>query len=128
MIKYNSKHLESVSENISKLKEYLDRLGETQSPDKEIFWKAVKNIIVKSKEMHQKDIMIILGQEDITDPACSHLKMKFLGGAIAAYDEILGIVDKNEEYIGRATSRITELKEQHEQIKTNIELQDGGSK
>jgi hypothetical protein len=123
MIKHTDVQLERVANNITRVKEYLSELNELQATDTTTFWKALKKIIVKAKTAHTEKIMDILKQKDILPPENSHLDMKFLGGAVAAYDEVLNMVDRNTEVCDEANARLHELKENYEKIKTNIELQ-----
>ena len=123
MIKQNAAQLERVEENISRVKEYSGKLAELQSTEKDVFWKALKKILEKSKEGHKETVISLLSQKEMEHPGTALGIVKFHAGCIQAYEEILGLVDKNDEACAEASARLTELKNKAEEIKTNIELQ-----
>ena len=123
MTKNTQSQLDTLIEKIGRVKAYADNLSAIQSPDKVIFWKALKDVIDKAKQAHTDRIMSVLAEKDIMDPQTSYLEVKFLRGCIAAYEEILGVVDENDDACAEASAKIKELKQKAEDIKNNIDLQ-----
>ena len=123
MIKNNEKQLESVSENIGRLKAYRDELSKILSPEKEVFWNALKSIAKKYIDGHKDKIMKILCERDVMDPMNGYLECKHLAGCILAYEEILNLAEKNAEKVDEASSHIVDLEKRYQEIKNNIEPQ-----
>ena len=123
MNKYNKKMLEQVIDNISRVKEYADKLSHLQATDTETFWKSLKTIINKSRQGHIDLILEVLGKKEIADPMGTYGELRFMAGGIRAYDEILTLVDKNAETCDEASARIKELESAKEKIETNIDEQ-----
>lgn len=127
MIKSTEERLITLNNHIAVVKEHIDKLGELQSNDKEVFWKALKKIIASSKEAHLKLILQLLGQEFTDSVDITFSKLRFRAGCIQAYEEILTLVDKNQDACDEATGKLTELKAIAKEIKDNIEMQNGGN-
>jgi beta-lactamase superfamily II metal-dependent hydrolase len=123
MIKQTPKHLERLYDNLRLVKEYASKLSELQSTEKDVFWKALKKIMEKSISSQTELIISTLDQDNIegTDTVLS--KVKYRAGYISACKEILLLVDKNDDACGEAMSKIKELTERIEEVKTNIDLQ-----
>jgi len=123
MIKNNQLQLDRVRENISRIKEYSGKLSELQSSEKDVFWGALKKILEKSKEGHRETVISLLSQKEIDHPGTALGIVKFHAGCISAYDEVLGLVEKNEEACAEASARLVELKSKADEITANIDLQ-----
>lgn len=123
MKKYDKRVLGRVEENIERVKDYIAKLSEIQSTDKTVFWNAIKAIITKQKKGHTEKLIATLKEKNIDHPGTVLAEVKFIGGYLACYDEVLGLVDGNQELIDEATSRIIELKKQLKEIEDNIETQ-----
>jgi transcription elongation factor GreA-like protein len=123
MNKYDSKVLEQVIDNISRVKEYSDKLSELQATDTETFWKALKKIINKSREGSIDLILSTLEKKGSSDAMGVYGDVKFMAGGVRAYDEVLSLVDKNAEVCAQACARIKELEEAKQKIEHNIEIQ-----
>ena len=123
MIKHTSKQLDLVIDTIGRVKAFADNLSAIQSPDKETFWKALKAVIEKSKKGHLDRIMDTLAQKDLISPESTLNEVKFIRGCVAAYDEVIGVVERNQQACDEASARLKELKDSAENIKNNIDLQ-----
>ena len=123
MIKNTEKQLERVNNAIASVKEYQGKLSELQSENKDVFWKALKKIIEKSKLGHSEKIRQTLGEKSIDHPGNILGDVKFMAGAIQAYDEVLNLVENNQDSIDEATTRIKELQANAESIKSNLDIQ-----
>jgi protein-arginine kinase activator protein McsA len=122
MIKHNEKSIEIVSTNIARIKEYSAKLAELNSPEKEIFWKALQTILTKSKDAVRDSIIDTACSSNLTmEEFCS--RIKFLAGSYKTYEESLNIVDKNDEALDEANARLKELINKKKEVENNIEMQ-----
>lgn len=123
MIKNTQAQLERVNTNITRIKEFSDKLGEINSTDKEVFWKAIKTIADRTKEGHRESILHKLNENSIEDSGTILGNLKFHAGAISAIDGILELVEKNADNTAEAAARIKELESVRDEIRNNIDLQ-----
>ena len=123
MNKYNEKQLEDVNNQITRIKEYSDKLKNLVSTERDVFWGGLNKIIDKSIEGHKSKIVDILSQNTVDHPGITLGVVRFHAGCIQAYKEIVNIVVKNDDACGEAGSRLKELTDKAREIRDNIDNQ-----
>jgi uncharacterized phage infection (PIP) family protein YhgE len=123
MEKYTKEQEQELIENIGRVKEFSDKLGELTSPDSVKFWASLKRILSQVKESHEKSIMVILGERSSEPTSNTHAMCKYHAGAVKLVEYIFEIVDKNKDSQDEASARIKELKDKLKEVQDNIELQ-----
>jgi len=123
MNKYNEKTLIQVIDKISRVKEYSNSLSQLETTDKDMFWKALKSIIKKSRDAQSEMIISALLKNDINHPMSHYGSVKAMAGNISAYDEILSMVDANADKCAEANTALKELEQYKTEITSNLEQQ-----
>lgn len=123
MIKNTKKQLELIDENIADLKSFSDKLSLLETTDKDKFWSTLKSAIEKSIE-GAKDVLVKkLSTNDDNHPGNTLANAKFVAGQIDGFRGILEMVDSRKENLDEVATRIKELQNRKEEIKSNIDLQ-----